>query len=191
MSPPGNSGTFYFGVLMALSNADWAIRLTDVGSSTHSGGVLIGQYNGNAGGLPSLNWYLTVRPFDTGYSRQVTADTGIPGTTATTYLVGKIDFNTNGALDTVRLFVNPANANELGSQACAWRTSSPSSASKRSRTSTTLKTKPRGSSKRLGRCSSGERAGRRDLPALSSRPTPATQHLMPLFLFALGGLLGA
>lgn len=107
-----SSGTLYFGALVKPNNTTNGIRLIDM-SGPNNNAVLIGQYGANPWNAFTTLLYLDLRPEGQGVSGQVGLGTGIGVTTATSYWVAKIQFDTNGTLDDVRFFVNPASAADL------------------------------------------------------------------------------
>lgn len=106
------SGTLYVGALVKPNNANSGIRLIDMGGPNNNS-VLIGQYSANPYNASTTLLYPDLRPEGQGVPGQVGINTGISVTNATAYWVAKIEFNTNGTLDDVRFFVNPASANAL------------------------------------------------------------------------------
>lgn len=117
-----DSGTLYFGALVKYSDTGSGIRLIGFNgdnTTNNAGSVLLGQYNGSNGSAAETTYqYLTLRPY-TGYNAatQIGVNTGISVTTQTVYLVGKIEFNTSGASDSVWFWVNPASASDLQNNA--------------------------------------------------------------------------
>lgn len=77
--------------------------------------MLLGQYNGSA----TDTQYITARPTADSLSGQISANTTISATTATTYLVGKVVFNSSGTSDSVYFWVNPSGAAALENNASA------------------------------------------------------------------------
>lgn len=107
-----SSGAVYFGAVVQYWAADYAIRFVEFSNGTS--GVRLGQFTGS-GGESSTQW-LDLMPVGGGL---VGTNTGIAVTNQPTYLVGKIEFNTSGSLDSMRLWINPAGASDLQSNANA------------------------------------------------------------------------
>lgn len=107
-----SSGTVYFGAVVQYWAGNYAIRFVEFSNGTS--GMRLGQFTGS-GGESSTQW-LDLMPVGGGL---VGTNTGIAVTDQPTYLVGKIEFNTSGSLDSVRLWVNPTGASDLQNNANA------------------------------------------------------------------------
>lgn len=117
--PAVSSGTIYFGALVQYSSATQSIRLINLVGTENTtntfGTVLLGQYYPNSPNTPMTQW-VVARPADTGaVGSQIGADTSVTISTTTTYLVGKIEFNTSGSNDSIWFWLNPSSSTDLQS----------------------------------------------------------------------------
>jgi hypothetical protein len=120
-----SSGTVYFGALIQY-NAVGGGNIMDLtfsgdNSAGNQGVVFLGQYAGNpyAQGGNITNW-VDARRSDGDVPSQIGANSGLTVVAGSpTYLVGRIDFNTSGALDSIWMWVNPADAAMIQNTATA------------------------------------------------------------------------
>ena len=114
--PAVSSGIVYFGAVVQYMDTGGNIRIIQTagdGTTNNGGSVFLGQYNSNPYGSFVTTQYVDTRPYNGDVNSQTGANSGISVTTQSTYLVGKIQFNTLGSYDSVWFWVNPANASVL------------------------------------------------------------------------------
>ena len=121
---PVGSGTVYFGALVQYYDTASVIRifaLGDDGTTNHAGGVMLGQMDGShVWSAETTYQYISTDPYTGDYANyRYGSNSAIGVTTAPTYLVGKIEFNTSGSSDSMYLWVNPTSAAELQNNATA------------------------------------------------------------------------
>ncbi len=114
--PTVSSGVLYFGAIVQFMDTGGNIRIIQTAgdaTTNNHGSVFLGQYNSDPYGAFVTTQYVDARPYTGAVASQAGTNTGLSVTTQSTYLVGKIQFNTSGSNDSVWFWVNPISASDL------------------------------------------------------------------------------